>query len=146
ALDGVIADRRVVVGQLLARIDVARGADPDRGVDDFDPAVRRAGVVDEARDVAADGGVAAPAAVDAEDPDAALLQVARLARAAAAVRNQLARVIDDAAVLVDGLGGEDAVPVQVGSTAHDLGQLDVHSGDSPSSRKSYTTSRRLRPA
>src|SRR5262252_2964117 len=75
-----VADDGVVVGQLFAALDRARGLDPDRLVDDLERAVRRAGVVDEPRDVAADVGVAAPRAVDLEDPGAAVGEVARLAR------------------------------------------------------------------
>src|SRR5262245_6633637 len=53
----------VVVGQLLARRDVAQGVDErPAGLDD-DLAVRIAGVVDEARLVAADRGVDDPAAI-----------------------------------------------------------------------------------
>src|SRR5919112_6199015 len=97
-LDRVIADGHVVVGQLLSAANEARRADPDCGVDHFEPAVGRAGVIDEAGDVAAGVGVAAPGAVHAKHPDAAVGEVARLARRAARVRDQLARVIDDAAV------------------------------------------------
>src|SRR5262245_8773325 len=63
ARDRSLADGLVVVGQLFAALDASSGADPDGLVDDLEPAVRRAGVVDEARDVAADVGVAAPDAI-----------------------------------------------------------------------------------
>ena len=113
ARDRLVALGVVVVGQLFARLDVARRADPDRLVDDVDPAVRLARVVDEPRDVAADVGVAAPVAVDPEHPDAALAQVAILAALALLVGDELAGVVDDALVLVDGLDGEDAKAVQL---------------------------------
>ncbi len=75
---------------------------------DFDPAVRPAGVVDEARDVAADRRVAAPAAVHAEDPDAAFSEVPFLSSLALGIADQFAGVVDDPSVLVDRLEREDA--------------------------------------
>ena len=109
----------VVVCQLLAGADETRRADPDGLVDHLKPAVRPARVVDQARDVAADRGVAAPAPVDAEHPDTALLQIARFARRALRVEDQLARIVDDACVLADALAGKHAVAVNPGSLADD---------------------------
>src|SRR6266498_969174 len=57
ALDQPVAVRIVVVGQLFALPDPARGADPDDAVLDLDIAVGPARMIDEARDVAADTGV-----------------------------------------------------------------------------------------
>src|SRR5436853_2528981 len=68
--DAGVAVGVVVVGQLLARADVARGDDPDLVPIDFDVAVGAAAVVDVAGDVAAKGGVSRPAGVDDEQPDA----------------------------------------------------------------------------
>ena len=99
----------VVVGQLFARLDPPRGPDPDRRADHLEPAVRPAGVVDEPGDVAANCGVTAPRAVDPEYPDTPVFEVTRLARCAVAVANQLAGVVDDPRVLLDGLCGKDAV-------------------------------------
>src|SRR5262249_7256115 len=100
ARDRALANRAVVVAQFLAAADDAGGADPDRLVDDLEPAVRCAGVVDEPRDVPAHVRVAAPHAVDAEDPDAALLQVLIFARVELfAVADELAGVVDDARAL-----------------------------------------------
>ena len=80
ALDRVVADRRVVVGQLLARRECKREARIQIvGADDLEPAVRPARVVDEAGDVPADGGVAAPAPIHPKDPDAALREIALFA-------------------------------------------------------------------
>src|SRR5678815_4815425 len=79
ALDGQLAVGVVVVGELFARKDVATGADPDVLADDLAVAIRLAGVVDEAGDVAADMRVADPAAVDREAPDFAAFEVLRLA-------------------------------------------------------------------
>ena len=77
-------------------------------------------MIDEAGDVAADGGVAAPGAIDPEHPDASLCEVSLLARPAVAIAHQLAGVVDDARVLGDRLGGEHAVAVQLRPAADDL--------------------------
>src|SRR4051794_16305850 len=122
ALNGVVPHRRVVVGQLFAGPDATRGTDPDGRAGHLEPAVGPAGVVDEAGDVAADRRVTAPRAIDPEDPDAALFEVARLARRAVAVANHLAGVIDDPRVLRDRLGREHAVPVQLRAAANDPGK------------------------
>src|SRR5581483_2961725 len=116
-------DRLVVVGELFTAADVPRRLDPDGLVDHFEVAVRRARVIDEPRDVAADVRVAAPRAVDAEHPDASLGEISFLARLARlVVADQLAGVVDDACVLRDRLGGEHAIPVHRRSTARDLRQ------------------------
>src|SRR5262249_50754375 len=59
ARNRALADDRVVVGELFAFADVPAGANPDRLVHHLEPAVRRARVVDEPCDVAADVRVAA---------------------------------------------------------------------------------------
>src|SRR5262249_20709613 len=82
ARDRALADRRVIVGQFFAAADRPRCADPDRLVGDLEATVWRTGVIDEARDVAVDGGVTAPCAVDPEHPDAPLLAVPLLPRLA----------------------------------------------------------------
>ena len=74
-------------------------------------------MVDEPRDVAADRRVTAPPAVDAEDPDASLRQVAFLARLAVAVAHELAGIFDDPLVLIDRFGGEDAEVVDLRAAA-----------------------------
>src|SRR4051812_41467358 len=84
ALDSVVADGRVVVGQLFPGRDAAGCANPDRLPRDLEPAVGAAGVIDEAGDVAPHRSVTAPCAIDPEHPDAALLEVSRLARRAVA--------------------------------------------------------------
>src|SRR3954452_12120914 len=113
ALDRVIANRGVVVGQLFPGLDPPGRADPDRHAGHLEPAVGPAGVIDEAGDVAADRRVTAPDTIDAEDPDAPLLEVSRLARRAVAITNQLAGVVDDPRVLRDRLGREHAIAVQL---------------------------------
>ena len=107
----MVPDRCVVVGELLADRDVPRGANPDASVDDLEPAVGPARVVDEARDVAANGRIATPPAIDPKHPDAAFRQIARLALPACRIANQFAVIVDDASVLVDRLEREDAEPV-----------------------------------
>src|SRR5205814_9580331 len=101
--DGLLAVGGVVVGELLALPDRFRRPDPDGLVDDLDPAVRPAAVIDEACDVAADGGISAPPPVDAEYPDAAARQIPCLAGLAVPVPYELAGVVDDPLVLVDRL-------------------------------------------
>src|SRR5207237_7780573 len=76
AFDEPLAVRVVVVGELLASADPARGANPDRAVDDVDVAVRPAGMVDEPRVVAADAGVDHRAVGQLEAPDVAAPDVA----------------------------------------------------------------------
>jgi hypothetical protein len=122
----VVADRGVVVNQFFAGIDGPRRADPDRLVRDLDPAIGRARVIDEPGDVAADERAAAPGPVDPEDPEAALLQILRLAPVARlAVANELAGVVDDPLVLVDGLDREDTVAVKTRAPANDLWKFRI---------------------
>src|SRR5262252_1253906 len=130
ARDGALADDRVVVGELFAFADVASRANPDRLVHHLEPAVRRARVVDEPRDVAADLRVAAPVPVHAEHPDAALGEVPLLALLALVVAHQLTGVVDDPRVLRDPLGCEDAEAVNRRSPSDDLRQrrFAFHSG------------------
>src|SRR5688572_3913183 len=103
----------VVVGELLARLDIARGADPDRAADDLRVAVRLAGMIDEARVVAVNIGIAHPSGVDREAPDLAALEVLGFALQAFLVVDQLTGVIDDARVLVDRLEREHAPAMQL---------------------------------
>src|SRR3954466_12368780 len=84
----------VVVGQLLAFADVARGANPDVTADDVDIAVGTTGVIDVARDVAAKRRIARPSIVDDEDPDALARQVAALPAPRFRLRDQLPLVLD----------------------------------------------------
>src|SRR3954471_3563718 len=108
ALDVAVTVGRIIVGQLFALADVARGADPDRVADDLRIAVRLAGVVDVARVIAADRRVADVEAIELEAPDVPVLQVARFALQALAVGDLLPRVIDDACVLGNRLRREHA--------------------------------------
>src|SRR5581483_2654920 len=117
-----LADRAVVIGELLARGDPARRATPDGPPVNLEPAVRPARVIDEPRDVAVDVGVTAPPPVDPEHPDAAVGQVAFLARRAHRVRDELAGIIDDAAVFADRFRGEHPVAVDLRTPAHDRRQ------------------------
>src|SRR5262245_59435906 len=118
--DGALADDSVVVGQLFAAANRARRPNPDRLVDYLEPAVRGARVVDEARDVAADRCVAAPYAVDPKYPHTAFAQVAFFARVAVfVVSNQLAGIVDDAAVLRYRFRREDPVTMHRRLAPHD---------------------------
>jgi hypothetical protein len=69
-------------------------------------------MVDEARDVTADIGVADPAPIHGETPDLPAFQIPRLALQALFMVDQLAIVGDDAPVLVDGFEREYAPTVQ----------------------------------
>src|SRR5438093_10570907 len=121
--DGLFTVGGVIVGQFLALADRPGGANPDGCAGHFDPAVRAAAVVDEPRHVAADRRVTAPPAVDAEDPDASLRQVAFLTRLAVAVAHELAAIIDDPLVLIDRFGGEDAEVVDLRAAADNFRKL-----------------------
>src|SRR5262245_17724009 len=118
-----VADRGVIVRQLFALSNRLRRADPDCRIDDLEPAVGMTRMIDEPRDVPADRGVTTPRAVDPEDPDATLIEVALLARLAVPITNELAGVIDDSRVLRDGFVGEDAEAVHLGPFSDYLRQL-----------------------
>ena len=75
--------------------------------------------MDEARDVAADVGVAHPSAVHGEAPDLAAIQVLRFPLQAFLVVDELTGVVDDACVLVDRLEREDAPAMELGAAAYD---------------------------
>src|SRR5688572_3889620 len=114
ALDVARSVGHVVVQELFTLPDVPGGDDPDLIADHEGVTVRRAGVIDEARDVAAHGGVANVEAIELETPDVPLPQVPILALQALLVRDLLTIVGDDPFVLVDWLGGEDAPPLDCG--------------------------------
>src|SRR5205809_6028324 len=119
ALDQPFAVGVVVVGQLLAPADKARRANPDRAVDDVDVAVGAAGVVDEARVVAADARANHRAVRELEAPDVAVADVAALAPEAFLVRDLLAGVVDDSRVLRDCLCCVDAPSMNLRSPLFD---------------------------
>src|SRR5574339_319792 len=64
-----------------------------------------AGVIDVARDVTAERGVAGPAIVDGEDPDALARQIPLFTPPRLRLRHQRAFVLDDLRVFADGLCG-----------------------------------------
>src|SRR5204863_6534901 len=103
----------VVVGELLALADGARGANPDDVADDLHVAVALARMIDEPRVVAADRGIAHPAAVDLKAPDQAALHVAVLAREALLMRDLLARVVDDPLVFRNAFRGKYSPTMQL---------------------------------
>src|SRR5829696_4814225 len=121
-----IAGGVVVVGELLTLPERAGGADPDQAILDFDPAVRRAGMIDEPREVSADAGVDHPAAVQREAPDAALREVLLLTLEALLVRDLLARVVGDARVLGNGLGRVHAPARNPGLAALNHRGIKIH--------------------
>src|SRR5581483_12522661 len=106
-------------GQLLTAPDGARGPDPNRAADDVNVAVRMAGVIDEARDVAADARVDHGAVRQLETPDVAVPDVAALAFQALLVGDLLARVVRDPLVFGDRLGRVDAPAVNLRPTPFD---------------------------
>src|SRR5262249_35767827 len=121
----LLAVRVVVVGQFLSWSDVAGRSDPDRGADDLAVTVRTTRVIDEARQVPAHVRIAYPAAIHREAPDAALLQILRLAFQAFFVIDQLAGVIDNPRVFRDWLCGEDSPSMDAGSSPHDFREVGV---------------------
>ena len=125
ALDDLIAIGVIVVGQLLVRLDVACGANPDVSANDLTVAIRPARVVDETCDVSAHLCITDPSPVDGEAPDLTSLQVSGLAFQALAMVDQLAVVRDDPRVLVDGLQRENAPSVHARTSSDDSGQLKI---------------------
>jgi hypothetical protein len=97
--------RVVVIGELLALLDRPRGADPDDSILDLDIAVRPAGMVDVAGDVASDAGVDHRTVRHLEAPDVAAFHVPALPQQTLLVGDLLARVVNDPRVLGDGGGG-----------------------------------------
>src|SRR5262249_33971182 len=110
AMDESVAVRVVVVGQLLAPANRTRRAYPDDTAPrvDVHVAIRLARVVDEPRHVAAHAGVDHRAVRQLEAPDVAALDVAPLALQAFTIGDALAGVVNDACVLGDALGRENA--------------------------------------
>ena len=121
-MDDLVAIRVVVVGQLFTGLDVPAGANPDVPSDDLAVAVRAARMIDEASDVATDGGVAHPAAVHRKAPDLAALQITRFAFVALFVIDQLTVIGNDPGILVDGVDGKNAPSVELRATPDDTGQ------------------------
>src|SRR5688572_13707463 len=105
-------DEPVVVGQLLARLDVAQRLDEDAALFDHRLAVRLARVVDEAGDIAAAGRIDDGARADAEQEGVLrLIFVERVAAIGLRVRDAFTDVFNDALALRDGLGRDDAAAV-----------------------------------
>ena len=119
AWDRALPVSGIVVGELFPFPDTLRGAYPDGVADDLRVAVRSAGVVDVARDVAADRGIANVQSIQLEAPDVALFQVPHFPLQAFAVGDLLAVIRDDACVFGNWLCGEDAPTVDLGMTFFD---------------------------
>ena len=98
----------IVVGQLFALPDRARRPDPDDPSGDVHVAVGLAGVINEARDVAADCGVDDGPIRQLEAPDVPPFPVPELALQALLVGDFLTGVIDDAGVFRNRACGIDA--------------------------------------
>ena len=108
ARDASVAARPVVVGQFFALADVARGTNPDDVPDHVRVAVGFARVIEEPRDVPADGGIADPSVVDLETPDVSLGELGFFAGPALTMSDLLARVVHDARILRNRLAGVHA--------------------------------------
>lgn len=121
AFDDALSVGEVVVGQLLPRLDVPAGPDPDLPADDLAVAIGLASVVDESADIAAHHRVPHPPRIDREAPDFPTFEVLSLAPEALLVIDQLALIGDDACVLIDGFTCEDAPTVKLGSSSFDAG-------------------------
>src|SRR4026209_615406 len=119
ALDRAFAVGRIVVGQLLAFPDIARRNDPDRVANHPCIAIRFARVIDVARDIAADGGVAYIQTIQLEAPDVAVLQVPLLTLQAFAIGDLLTIVGDDPFVLGDRRGREHSPALNLGTAFFD---------------------------
>src|SRR5688572_5843865 len=109
----------VVVGKFVTLRDVLRGPDPDDVVHHLGITVADTRVIDEPCGAAAHIAVAKPAAVQREAPDLPVLLIPGLTAVGFRRGDLLAAVLDDALVLVDGLGGIDAPPRNVRSLADD---------------------------
>lgn len=115
----------VIVGELLVRGEVATGDDPDVATDDFDAAIRRAGMVDETRDASARTAIDVMTAVEHEDVNrivtAATLAFEPLGFAAGGLGlgDALAGVLDDRRAVGDGAAGEDTAAVDRGTAVGD---------------------------
>src|SRR5262249_48168871 len=107
ALDEAFAVRVVVVGDLLATPDPPRRANPDHAVDDVDVGVGTAGMVDVARDGAADAGVNHGSIGQLEAPDVPACDVAALALQALLIRDLFPGVVHDPRVLGNRRDGVD---------------------------------------
>src|ERR1700683_4654656 len=103
----------VVVGQFLARLDVAPRIDEHAPLFDHRLAIRVAGVVDEARLVPLDTRIDHRARVHDEQEGMAVGGVlVQIAPVCLDVRDPLAQVLDDARALRDAGGGEHAESMQ----------------------------------
>ena len=127
----------VVVGQLLAGLDRADRLDehPVAGAVvavvflEHGLAVRRAAVVDPARDVAVEVGVDHVLVVEREQERVARVGVAAVAGVDVGVGATAAAVLDQALALGDGFDGEHAVAVDGGATGDDLARHAACSGE-----------------
>ena len=109
----------VVVADLLTSSDRSSCANPDDALVDLDVTVRRAGVVDEAGDIASHRGVHYPCAIQLEAPDVPLGQLSLLAGNAVLRPELLAGVVDDPLVFRNRRSREHTPSVNTGASSLD---------------------------
>lgn len=80
-------------------------------------------MIDESGEIAADSRIPTPSPIHAEDPDAALGQIAFLTFLALAIPNELTGIVDDSGVLLDGLEGEHTIAMNFRASTTNTGQL-----------------------
>ena len=109
----------VVVADLLTLSDRSSCTNPDDVFVDLDVTVRRAGVVDEAGDIASHLGVHYPCAIQLEAPDVPLGQLSLLAGNAVLRPELLAGVVDDPLVLRNRRSREHTPSMNTGASSFD---------------------------
>jgi hypothetical protein len=96
----------VIVGDLLARLDVLEGANEDLALAPVGLAIRAAGMIGVAPDIPAAGTIDGPAAVELVQ----IFRVLRFHRLGLLVVEQTAGILDDERSLDDRFGGEQPQP------------------------------------
>jgi hypothetical protein len=111
----------VVVGELLSSFDIARGPDPDGVAHDVHVTVRLTRMIDEPRQVTADGCIANPTPIDLEAPNFPALHVLPLAAQAFLMGNPFPRVVDDPRVFRNRRDRDNAPAMQFRTLSLDAG-------------------------
>ena len=107
----------VIEGELLAEGDVATRDDPDSAAPNLHPAIGRAGVIDQSRDITSDAAVNIVAGSEREDIHAVVLaalasrQPLRLSPLGFRLGDAFARVLDDLRAVGDGAKRVNAAPM-----------------------------------
>ncbi len=137
----------VVERQLGARGDVAAGGDPHSATDHLDAAIGGAGVVDQARDVAAGAAVEVVAASEIKNIDGVIAVVAlagealRFAAGSLGLGNAFAGVFDHARAVGDQLARVDPATVDGGLAGGDPARVGLWARTSEAGR--FFETRRL---